>query len=252
MSSDALPATVLMNNAMKSNAVLDDLLRQGDIPRLLDEKLKELKNPKRDRDVSPVPSVSSGNEPKTPTVSRAIPDGIPSSCNVKRKEVPLSSPSPSSLPVVTGLGSMLNGDVLHPFAPQSRVWDELWLDQNQGRALRDITIFHRDREHSEADKTAVNEACIFFMKMKANTRCYQQKVEWANPLARVKQVLDAASKGVLAPAAPARKGSKQQRRSTSDAIRSSSEPLTGLAIKWNTEAETAWVWKVNHQASPEG
>ncbi len=35
VSSDALPATVLMTNAMNSNAVLDELLRQGDIPRLL-------------------------------------------------------------------------------------------------------------------------------------------------------------------------------------------------------------------------
>jgi hypothetical protein len=35
VSSDALPATVLMANAMNSNAVLDDLLRRGDIPRLL-------------------------------------------------------------------------------------------------------------------------------------------------------------------------------------------------------------------------
>ncbi len=56
VSSDALPATVLMANAMNSNAVLDDLLRQGDIPRLLNEKLRE---------APPVPSVSSGNVPKT-------------------------------------------------------------------------------------------------------------------------------------------------------------------------------------------
>ena len=38
VSSDALPATVLMTNAMNSNAVLDELLRQGEIPRLLNEK----------------------------------------------------------------------------------------------------------------------------------------------------------------------------------------------------------------------
>jgi hypothetical protein len=126
---------------------------------------------------------------------------------------------------------MLNGDVLHPFAPQSVVWDELWLEQDNGQGLREFTVYHRDREQSEADKAAVNEACIFFMKMKANTRCYQQQVEWANPSTRVKQALDAASKGMSAPAAPARKGVKQQRRSTSGAIRSSSEPLTGLAVE---------------------
>jgi hypothetical protein len=95
----------------------------------------------------------------------------------------------------------------------------------------------------------LNEACIFFMKMKANTRCYQQQVEWANPSTRVKQVLDAASKGVSAPAAPARKGAKQQRRSTSGAIRSSSEPLTRLTVEWNTEVETAWVWKDNQEGA---
>jgi hypothetical protein len=128
-------ATVLMTNAMNSNAVLDNLLRQGDIPRLLNEKLKELKHPKKDREVPPVPSVSSGNEPKTPTISRSIPDGIPTNRNAKRKDMPLSSPSPSSLPKITGLGPMLNGDVLHPFAPQSRVWGELWLEQDNGRAL---------------------------------------------------------------------------------------------------------------------
>jgi hypothetical protein len=122
------------------------------------------------------------------------------------------------------------------------MWDELWLEQDNGRALRDFTIYHRDGEQSEADKAAVNEACIFFMKMKVNTRCYQQQVEWANPSTRVKQVLDAASKGMSAPSAPARKGAKQQRRSTSGAIRSSFEPLTGLAVEWNTEVETAWVW----------
>ncbi len=51
VSSDALPATVLMTNAMNSNAVLNDLLRQGDIPRLLNENIREVKNPKKDRDV---------------------------------------------------------------------------------------------------------------------------------------------------------------------------------------------------------
>ncbi len=40
---NALPATVLLTNAMNTNAALDDLLRQGDIPRLLNGKLKELK-----------------------------------------------------------------------------------------------------------------------------------------------------------------------------------------------------------------
>jgi hypothetical protein len=128
-------------------------------------------------------------------------------------------------------------------------WDELWLEQDNGKALREFTIFHRDREQSAADKAAVNEMCVFFMKMKVNTRSYQQQVEWANPSSRVKQVLDSAARAVSAPTAPARKGSKQQRRSTSGAIRGSSESLTGLAVEWNTEAETAWVWKDNQEGA---
>ncbi len=249
MSSDALPATVLMTNAMNSNAVLDDLLRQGDIPRLLNEKIREVKNPKKDRDVPSAPSVSSGNASKTPMVSHVVSDNTADHRNAKRKNMPLSSPSPSSLPVSKGLRPMLNGDVLHPFAPQSVVWDELWLEQDNGRALREFAFYHRDREQSEADRAPVNEACIFFMKMKTSTHCYQQQVEWANPSTRVKQVLDAASKSMLAPAAPARKGVKQQRRSTSGAIRGSSEPLTGLAVEWNTEVETTWVWKDNQEGA---
>jgi hypothetical protein len=95
----------------------------------------------------------------------------------------------------------------------------------------------------------VKDTCLFFMRMKANTRCYQQQVEWANPSTRVKQVLDTASKSALASAAPPRRGNKQQRHSTSGAIRSLSEPLTGLAVEWNTEVETAWVWKDNQEGA---
>ncbi len=114
---------------------------------------------------------------------------------------------------------MPNGDVLHPFAPGSVEWDDLWLERNNGKALRVFTTFHRDKEQSAADKAAVNEIGVFFMKMKANARSYQQQVEWANPPSRVKQVLDSAARAVLEPTAPARKGSKQQRRSTSGVIR---------------------------------
>ena len=85
---------------------------------------------------------------------------------------------------------MLDGDVLHPFAQQSSVWDDLWLEQDNGRALREFTVFYRDNEQSEANKAAVNDTCLFFMRMKTNTRCYQQHVDWANPSSRVKHVLD--------------------------------------------------------------
>jgi hypothetical protein len=211
MSSDALPATVLMTNAMNSNAVLDELLRQGDIPRLLNEKIREVKNPKKDRNAPPAPSVSSGNAPKTPMVSKVVPSNTSDSRNAKRKDMPTSSPSPSALPLLKILRPMPNGDVLHPFAPQSVEWDELWLEQDNGKALREFTIFHRDREQSAADKAAVNEMCVFFMKMKVNTRSYQQQVEWANSSSRVKQVLDSAARANSAPTAPARKASPKGR-----------------------------------------
>jgi len=94
---------------------------------------------------------------------------------------------------------MPNGDVLHPFAPGSVEWDELWLEQDNGRALREFNVFHRDKEHSAADKAAVNEICVFFMKMKANARSYQQQVEWANPPSQVKRVLDSAARPLRIP-----------------------------------------------------
>ncbi len=43
MAPDPLPATVLMVNAMNTNAALSDLLRQGDIPKLLNQELKNRK-----------------------------------------------------------------------------------------------------------------------------------------------------------------------------------------------------------------
>ncbi len=40
---DPYPATVLMTNAMNTSEALTDLLRQGDIPRLLNQELKNYK-----------------------------------------------------------------------------------------------------------------------------------------------------------------------------------------------------------------
>jgi hypothetical protein len=47
---DPLPATVLMVNAMNTNATLSDLLRQGDIPRLLNQELKNRKPSQKNDD----------------------------------------------------------------------------------------------------------------------------------------------------------------------------------------------------------
>ncbi len=47
---DPFPATVLMVNAMNTNAVLTDLLHQGDIPRLLNQELKNRKPAQKNDD----------------------------------------------------------------------------------------------------------------------------------------------------------------------------------------------------------
>ncbi len=65
---DPLPATVLMVNAMNTNAALSDLLRQGGIPRLLNQDLKNRKPAqKSDNGRSTVDSSSSVRiEPRQP------------------------------------------------------------------------------------------------------------------------------------------------------------------------------------------
>jgi hypothetical protein len=44
---DPLPATVLMAKAMNTSDALSDLLRQGDIPRLLNQELRQRKQHKK-------------------------------------------------------------------------------------------------------------------------------------------------------------------------------------------------------------
>ncbi len=107
-----------------------------------------MKNPKKDRDVPPAPSVSSGNAPKSPMISKVVPSNTSNSRNVKRKDMPTSSPSLTYVPLSRILRPMPNEDVLHPFAPGSVAWDELWLEQDNGKALRVFTTFHRDKEQS--------------------------------------------------------------------------------------------------------
>ena len=71
---------------------------------------------------------------------------------------------------------MRNGDVLQPFAPQDYRWDDLWLEQDQGKALREFTQKLLSIEFSDVDKAAVKEVCAFFMNLKKNTRLFQQHV----------------------------------------------------------------------------
>ena len=142
---DQLPATVLMVNAMNTSSELAELLRKGDIPRLLNQELKErtpVRNPvdsqpqsfssstikieKRSRpDIKPDPSdlnVSSSNDSVPPEGTNR---------GEKRKEVRSDTPSPS-LALAMGLVPMPNGEVLHPFAPQNADWDNLWLERDGG------------------------------------------------------------------------------------------------------------------------
>jgi hypothetical protein len=141
---------VLMTNAMNTSKVLDDLLCQGEIPRLLNQELKERKPPKQSVethhpkvpsssskefdaqspfDVVPLdPAVPSRGEKKT-DVQFTVP-----SRGEKRKDVQFNSPSPS-LTLAQGLVPMPNGEVLHPLNEQNMMWDDLWLEQDDGAAF---------------------------------------------------------------------------------------------------------------------
>ena len=137
---DPLPATVLMVNAMNTSAELSDLLRRGDIPRLLNQELKERMPAKNPFDFQPQSS-SSGS---IRIEKRARPDIKPDNTDLnvsssndsapagggsrgeKRKETRDDIPSPS-LTLAVGLGPMPNAEVLHPFAQQNEVWDHLWI-----------------------------------------------------------------------------------------------------------------------------
>jgi hypothetical protein len=129
VSRDHLPATVLMANAMNTSKELDDLLSQGEIPRLL-QGLKERKPPKQSAEPAHSKVLPpSSKESSTQSSSVTVPP-TPAITNLgKRKDERLNSPSPSPA-LAQGLVPMLNGDVLHPFAPQSYMWDDLWLEQD--------------------------------------------------------------------------------------------------------------------------
>jgi hypothetical protein len=170
------PATVLMVNAMSINAALSDLLllRQGDIPRLLNQELKNRKPAQKNDDSrSNVDSSSSlRSEPRKTADSsssakaepRKQPDPLTpaydpnayapnsgTSRGEKRKEDSGDAPSPS-LVLATGLSPMPNGDVLQPFTPQDHRWDDLWLEQDRGKALREFTDKLLSVEFSDVDK----------------------------------------------------------------------------------------------------
>ena len=256
---DPLPATVLMVNAMNTSAELSDLLRRGDIPRLLNQELKERMPAKNPFDFQPQ-SFSSGS---IQIEKRARPDFKPDTTDLnvsssndsapaggtnrgeKRKETRDDIPSPS-LTLAVGLGPMPNAEVLHPFAQQNEVWDHLWI----GGASAHFTVNAKrlmNKEDNEADKDAVKDVCTFFMNMKRDTGMFQHRVDWKNPSSRIKTVLDKISRETPAfvDSAPTKKQNKQQRRSLAGIGRDLPDSLPGLAVEWNVEAERSWAWNDN-------
>ncbi len=127
-----------MVNAMNTSAELAELLRKGDIPRLLNQELKErmpIRNPFESQPQSSSSSSMKIEKRLRPDIKLDASDLNVSSSNdsvppegttrgEKRKEVRNDTPSPS-LTLATGLAPMPNGEVLHPFASQNADWDNL-------------------------------------------------------------------------------------------------------------------------------
>jgi hypothetical protein len=248
---DPLPATVLMANAMNTSAALSNLLRQGGIPRLLNQELKERKQPKKAAELPPKvvasSSVKTATRPGFGSSSNAYDPGASDpkfepSRGEKRKDGHNYTPSPSTT-LAQGLSPMLDGDFLHPFNQQNVAWDDLWLEQDHGSDLRVFVNGLRDKLDNDADIQAVSEVGSFIMLLKKNTRSFQHKVDWKNPSSRVGTVIDRASRATVPVVAstPARKQGKQPRSSSAGIGRDLSEPLPGLAVERNVEVGYSWV-----------
>jgi hypothetical protein len=200
---DPLTATVLMVNAMNASPVLAGLLRQGDIPCLLNQELRERKQPQKTAE--PLPKVVASSSVRTtarPGFNSSSdahepcahdPRSEPSRGEKRKDGHSSDTPSPS-VTLAQGLSPMLNGDVLHPFCQQSVAWDDLWLEQDGVSDLRVFVNGLRSKLVNDADKQAVSEVASFIMLLKKNTRAFQHKVDWKSPSSRVRTVIDRASR----------------------------------------------------------
>ena len=261
---DPLPATVLMVNAMNTSAELSDLLQRGDIPRLLNQELKEHIPVKSPFDFQSQSS-SSGSikiekrsrpDPKPDTVGLNVSssnDSAPTkgtNRGEKRKEPQDEVPSPS-LTLAVGLGPMPNGEILHPFSPQDKDWDDLWITRDGGNHFAVNAKRLMNQQVGDADINAVKDVCTFFMNLKKNTCRFQTRVDWRNPSNRIKTVLDkiARSTPPIVDSAPIKKQNKQQRRSLVGIGRDLPDSLPGLAVEWNVEADSALVWNDNQNGA---
>ena len=167
----------------------------------------------------------------------------------KRKEDMGDAPSPL-LVLAKGLVPMPEGDVLHPFTPQHYLWDDLWLEDNQGWALRELTQKLLSAEFSDVDKLAVKEVCAFFMNLKKNTKLFQQRVDWKSPSSRIRSVMDRfGNTNAVVSSFQMRKEPKQQRRSSAGMGRVNSDSPSGLMVEWNVDAPYSWVWNDNQRGA---
>jgi hypothetical protein len=142
---------------------------------------------------------------------------------------------------------MPNGEILHPFAPQNKKWDDLWLKRDESAHFAVNARRLMNKQVSEADKDAVKDVCTFFINLKKDTCLFQHRVDWKNPSSRVQTVLDKISGEAPAfvDSAPIKKQNKQQRRSLKGIGRDLPDSLPGLAVEWNIEAERSWAWNDN-------
>ena len=261
---DPLPATVLMVNAMNTSAELSDLLQRGDIPRLLNQELKEHMPVKSPFDFQSQSS-SSGS---IKIEKRSRPDFKPDTVGLnvsssndsaptkgtnrgeKRKEPQDEFPSPS-LTLAVGLGPMPNGEILHPFSPQDKEWDDLWITRDGGNHFAVNAKRLMNQQVGDADINAVKDVCTFFMNLKKNTCRFQTRVDWRNPSNRIKTVLDKIARDTppIVDSAPIKKQNKQQRRSLVGIGRDLPDSLPGLAVEWNVEADSALVWNDNQNGA---
>jgi hypothetical protein len=123
----------------------------------------------------------------------------------------------------------------------------LWLELDSSAHFEVNARRLINKQIGEPDKDAVKEVCTFFMNLKKNTHPFQCRVDWKNPPARIKTVLDRVSRTTPAyvASAPSVKQSKQQRRSSAGIGRDLPDALPGLAVEWNVDAGSSWVWNDN-------
>ena len=197
VSCDHLPATVLMANAMNTSKELDDLLSQGDIPRLLiNQELKERK-PFKQSVVKVEPThtklpPSSSKEGSRQSSSSVAPP-TPAVTNLgKRKDEHLNS-----LPPLRWLRVLLpcpkEKSFIHSLRKQHYLWDDLWLEQDGAAQFVVVAKRYEKEQVAEVDKAAVREVCTFFMRMKRHTSLYQQKVDWRHPGSLLSGILSSVS-----------------------------------------------------------